>query len=222
MSLILPAVLIILFIILASILKIWRRYVTVKITHWLLMIYMVILMISMAITPFISTDFPARTEGKKDSWLDLYNDLHNGAYNRIDPDYIAQSEVFDYNHPTIRITSNREEDGTHIYVERKDTNDGKIEGFVYNTGFNINGYQFTDILAPIHLELNNDTLEINHPAIQNVKIAIAKKEFPINQFNGQKRTDVTSMGPDNQAIYLLIPANVEISNKYTNMTYVEK
>jgi hypothetical protein len=222
MSLILPAVLIILFIILASILNVWRRHVTVKITHWLLMIYMAILIIAMAVTPFISTDFPARAEWKEDSWLNLYNDLHNGAYNRIDPDYIAQSEVFDYSHPTIKIASNREEDGTLIYVERKDTNDGKIEGFVYNTGFNINGYQFTDILAPIHLELNNDALEINHPAIQNVKIAIAKKEFPINQFNEQKRTDVTTMGPDNQAIYLRIPADVEIRDKHTNVIYVEK
>jgi hypothetical protein len=222
MSLILPAVLIILLFIFTFMLKVWKRYVTVKITHWLLMIYTVILIIAMAITPFISTDFPARAEGKEDSWLDLYKDLHNGAFNRIDPDYIAQSEVFDYDHPTIRIASNREEDGTLIYVERKDTNDGKIEGFVYNTGFNIDGYQFTDILAPIHLELNNDTLEINHPAIKNVKIAIAKKEFPITQFNGQKRTNVTTMGPDNQAIYLRIPANVEISNKHTNMIYVEK
>lgn len=186
------------------------------------MIYLGILIIAMAITPFISTDFPARAEAKEDSWLNLFNVLQNGDFDQIDPNYIAQSEVFDYNHPTIRIASNREEDGTLIYVERKDTNDRKIEGFVYNTGFNINGYQFTDILAPIHLELNHDTLEINHPAIQNVKIAIAKKEFPITQFNGQKRTNVTSMGPDNQAIYLRIPANVEISNKHTNMIYVEK
>jgi hypothetical protein len=221
MSLILPAVLIILFFIFAFMLKVWRRYVTVKITHWLLMVYTAILIIALAVTPFISTDFPARAEGKEDSWLDLFNFLQNGDFEQIDPDYIAQSEVFDYDHPTVRIASNREEDSTLIFVERKDTNDGKIEGFVYNTGFNVNGYQFTDILAPIQLELNNDTLEVNHPAIQNVKIAIAKKEFPITQFNGQQRTNVTTMGPDNQAIYLRIPADLEISNKYSNVIYVE-
>jgi hypothetical protein len=222
MSLILPAVLIILFFIFAFMLKVWRKYVTVKITHWLLMIYTVILIIAMAVTPFISTDFPARAEENEDSWLDLYKDLHFGSFDRVNPEYIVQSEVFDYDQPTIRISSNREEDGTHIYVERKDTSDGKIEGYVYNTGFNINGYQFTDILEPIHLELNYDTLEMNHPANQDVTIAITEKEFPITQFNGQKRTNVTTMGPDNQAIYLRIPANVEISNKHINMTYVEK
>jgi hypothetical protein len=222
MTLILPIVLIIIFFILAFILKVWKRYVTVKITHWLLIIYIGILFIAMAITPFISTDFPVRAEEKEDSWLYLFNVLQEGDLERVDPDYIAQSEVFEYDHPTIRIASNREEDGTLIYVERKDTNDGKIEGFVYNTGFNVNGYQFTDILAPIQLELTNDTLEIKHPAIQNIKIAIAKKEFPITQFNGQKRTNVTSMGPDNQAIYLRIPADLEINNKHPNVIYVDK
>jgi energy-coupling factor transporter transmembrane protein EcfT len=217
-----PIVLIIIVFLLAYMLKGWKKYVTIKITHWLLFIYMGILFIAMAITPFISTDFPVRAEGKEDSWLDLFKDLHNGAFNRVNHEYIAQSEVFDYDHPRIKISSNREEDGTHIYVERKDTSDGKIEGYVYNTGFNINGYQFTDILEPIHLELNYDTLEMNHPANQDVTIAITEKEFPITQFNGQKRTNVTTMGPDNQAIYLRIPANVEISNKPINMTYVEK
>jgi energy-coupling factor transporter transmembrane protein EcfT len=217
-----PIVLIIIVFLLAYMLKGWKKYVTIKITHWLLFIYMGILFIAMAITPFISTDFPVRAEGKEDSWLDLFKDLHNGAFNRVNHEYIAQSEVFDYDHPRIKISSNREEDGTHIYVERKNTNDGKIEGFVYNTGFNVNGYQFTDILAPIQLELTDDTLEIKHPAIQNITIAIAKKEFPITQFNGQKRTNVTTMGPDNQAIYLRIPADLEISNKYSNVIYVDK
>jgi hypothetical protein len=222
MTFIPPFVLLILVFLLAYMLKSWKRYVTVKITHWLLIIYLGILFIAMAITPFISTDFPVQAEGKDESWLDIYKVLHNGAFEQVDSDYIAQSEVFDYDYPTIRISSDREEDSTLIYVERKDTNDGKIEAFVYNTGFNINGYQFTDILAPIHLELNYDILEINHPDIQNITIAIVEKEFAINQFGEQKRTNVTTMGPDNQAIYLLIPADVEISNEHTNVIYVDK
>jgi hypothetical protein len=222
MTFIPPIVLIIIVFLLAYMLKGWKRYVTVKITHWLLIIYMGILLIAMAITPIISTDYPVRAEGKDDSWLDLYKDLHHGGYDRIDPDYIAQRKVFEYDHPSLNISSNREEDGTSIFVERKETNDGRIESFVYNTGFNINGYQFTQSLTPLHLELINDTLEMNHPDIQNITIAIVNKEFPITQFNGQKRTNVTTMGPDNQAIYLRIPADLEISNNYPNLTYVEK
>jgi hypothetical protein len=222
MTLILPAVLVLLIFIFAFMLKVWRRYITVKMTHWLLLVYLGVLILAMAITPFISTDFPVQAKGKEDEWLDLFKDLHNGAYDRVDSKYIVQSEVFEYHHHTIRIATNREEDNTSIYVERKDTNDGKIESFVYNTGFNVNGYQFTDILAPVHLEVTSDTLEMNHPATQNITIAIAKKEFPITQFNGGKRLNVTTMGPDNQAIYLRIPADMEINTSHPNLIYVKK
>jgi hypothetical protein len=195
--------------------KIRRRYVSVKITHWLLMGYTGLLLIAMAIAPFMITDLPNRATGADQ---EIYRHLSNGKIESIDPEFLVLKKTFDYENSSLTISSNRVE-GSLIYVERKEENDGKIEGYVYNSGLNINGYYFSDKLTPIDFKLDNDTLTIQHPNQQNIKLAMVQKEFTIKQFTGQKQNSVTT-GPDIEGIFLRVPKNVEISNKYSNLIFV--
>lgn len=198
--------------------KIRRRYVSVKITHWLLMGYTGLLIIAMAIAPFMITDLPKRATASTGADQEIYRHLSNGEIESIDPEFLVLKKTFDYENSSLTISSNRVE-GNLIYVERKEKNDGKIEGYVYNSGLNINGYYFSDKLTPIDFKLENDILTVQHPNQQNIKLAMVQKEFTIKQFNGQKQNSVTT-GPDIEGIFLRVPKNIEISNKYSNLIFV--
>jgi hypothetical protein len=198
--------------------KIRRRYVSVKITHWLLMGYTGLLILATAIAPSMITDLPKRATASAGVDQEIYRHLSNGEIESIDPEFLVLKKTFDYENSSLTISSNRVE-GNLIYVERKEENDGKIEGYFYNNGLNINGYYFSDKLTPIDFKLENDTLTIQHPNKQNIKLALVQKEFTIKQFNGQKRNSVTT-GPDIEGIFLRVPKNIEISNKYSNLIFV--
>lgn len=219
MTIILPLFLIIVVASLVFMVKAWKRFVTVKMTHWLLMSYVGLLLIAMVIVPFISTDLPDQVSASEQSRNEFYQHLGNGKIGSINPEYIAQHKTFDYENSTLKISSNRI-DGTLIYVERKDTNDGEINCFVYKRGLIINGFNFTDKLAPIHLELNKNTMNIHQPPPQDISLAMVKKEFTINQFSVENLNNET-MEPDQQVIYLRVPKDLEISNDQVNVINVE-
>lgn len=191
-----------------------RKFMTVKVTHWLLAIYIGILLLAVAILPFISDEHilqGERVEEKdyEEASGNLYQSLDKGDLSHIDGKYLIKKISLDYSNSDLKIVSNRNESTPTVYIERKSSDDQKIEGFVYNLGVQILGFNFSDRIIPMEVNLSKDTMRLNYPEHQEIHMTLVKKDFPINQFTGQKKFD-EYITHDDQVIYLRAPKNVKV------------
>lgn len=189
----------------------WRM---VKVTHWLLFTYVAILLLAMVLVPFVS-DKAQSLEGvqkvnEEGAMAETYTKLRNGEIDQINPKNLVGENHFDYQNQTLRIESSNE-NTPQIFVERKTTEDGGIDAFVYSTGFLIDGYDFSDKLKSYILELADDTLTLHSPGQQNIDISITNAPFPVRQFTSESSLHSSFSGGD-QIIYLRIPKDVEVVN----------
>ena len=95
--------------------NIGRKYVTVKITHWLLFIYIGILLLSIAVVPFISGGMPKKRSNQVQGF---YNALTNGKIDQIDNKYLTRKMSFDYKNSMLNIVSNMESLTTSLLREK--------------------------------------------------------------------------------------------------------
>ena len=204
--------------------KIGKGFFSIKMTHWLFIIYVAVLVIATAIVPFISDDTMDREVMKQEDIdqeiNDLFSLLHQGEINQIQEDYLLQSNHFEnYEHPTLTISSQTDY-GPEIFVERKTDNDGSIESFTYANGLLIGGINFSNKRKPISLEMVEDTLTIK-PISQEIRVSILSSSFPIRQFTGESMLD-HSFSTGNQVIYLKVPGDLKIiAEEQVNLVYVE-
>ncbi|MGE7185535.1 hypothetical protein ACQKKK_16515 [Peribacillus sp. NPDC006672] len=202
------------------------KFATPKVTHWLLFIYIGVLLLSTAFVPFI-IDGPMSQKGMEkvvdtDRELsDLYSKLNKGEIDQIDAKYLMKESNFsNHENQTIKVESSND-DGSQIFVERKTNNDDTIEAFIFGNGLIIDGYDFSSILKPYHLELMDDTLTINLPQQQDINLIITKADFPIRQFTGESIIN-PSFSTD-QGVYLRIPNNLElIADDHVFLEFIEK
>ncbi len=187
-----------------------RKVVTVKITHWLLLIYGAVLLLSIPFVTLLAND-PAlgreRVENwnEEQSWSNLYNALQTGNIEQLEPHNLLYQDSFDYDKQLLTVRKS-DENGA-IFVERKEVDDGKIEAFVLTNGLIVGGYDFTDKLTPNKIQLVDDTLRVFNPS-NKIEISIMREEFTINQFSGQSPiNDVSSIQLE---VYLKIPKSLEL------------
>ncbi|MGE1162716.1 hypothetical protein ACQJ0Y_05315 [Peribacillus simplex] len=202
------------------------KFTTPKVTHWLLFIYISVLLLGTAFVPFIIDDSMSQKGMDKvvdtDRELsDLYSNLNKGEIDQVDAEYLMKERNFsNYRNQTIRVKSSNG-DGSQIFVERKTNNDDTIEAFIFGNGLIIDGYDFSRKLKPYHLELMDDTLTINLPQQQDINLIITKADFPIRQFTGESILN-PSFSTD-QVVYLLIPNNLElIADDHVFLEFIEK
>ena len=192
--------------------KVGNKFITIKITHWLLIIYIGVLLLSTAIIPFISDERMERdTKEQVDidkEMNELDKKLREGKLDQIDDQYFLEKNIFtDYKNQTLRIVS-RSEYGPQIFVKRQKINNSTIESFTYVNGFYIGGDDFSDKLIPYKLELSEDTLTIT-PKEQNIRLSISTASFPVRQFTGESIFNHTSSSGD-QVLYLTIPSDLQL------------
>ncbi|MGG3495570.1 hypothetical protein ABES08_07125 [Peribacillus simplex] len=202
------------------------KFTTPKVTHWLLFIYISVLLLGTAFVPFIIDDSMSQKGMDKvvdtDRELsDLYSNLNKGEIDQVDAEYLMKERNFsNYQNQTIRVKSSNG-DGSQIFVERKTNNDDTIEAFIFGNGLIIDGYDFSRKLKPYHLELMDDTLTINLPQQQDINLIITKADFPIRQFTGESILN-PSFSTD-QVVYLRIPNNLElIADDHVFLEFIEK
>ena len=192
--------------------KVGKKFITIKITHWLLFIYIVVLLLATAIIPFISDERMERdTKEQVDidkAMNELDKNLREGKMDQIDDQYFLEKNIFtDYKNQSLRIVS-RSEYGPQILVKRQKSNDSTIESFTYVNGLYIGGDDFSDKLIPHKLELSEHTLTIT-PIEQNIRMSISTASFPVRQFTGESIFNHTSSSGD-QVLYLLIPNDLQL------------
>jgi hypothetical protein len=192
--------------------KVGNKFITIKITHWLLIIYIGVLLLSTAIIPFISDERMERdTKEQVDidkAMNELDKNLREGKLDQIDDQYFLKKNIFtDYKSQTLRIVS-RSEYGPQIFVKRQKSNDSTIESFTYVNGFYIGGDDFSDKLIPYKLELSEDKLTIT-PKEQNIRLSISIASFPVRQFTGESIFN-HSFSSGDQVLYLHIPSDLQL------------
>ncbi|MFA1710685.1 hypothetical protein ACDX66_03150 [Peribacillus frigoritolerans] len=202
------------------------KFATPKVTHWLLFIYIGVLLLGTAFVPFIIDDSMSQKGTEKvvdtDRELsDLYSHLTKGEIDQIDAKYLLKESNFSNHEIQIIKVESSNDEGSQIFVERKTNNDDTIEAFIFGNGLIIGDYDFSSILKPYHLELIDDTLTINLPQQQDINLIITKADFPIRQFTGESIID-TSFSSD-QVVYLRIPDNLKlIADDHVFLEFIEK
>lgn len=215
---ILPIVLVLLFGLFFFItVKIGKKYLTIKITHWLLLIYVGVLVLATIAVPLFAQEYEKierieqvdSEDGMIDPFSELFSKLSNGEVTEIDPLYLQEEKHFDvYPHESIRIVPNTN-NGQQIFVERVEKDDSTIEVDIYSTGLVVDGLDFSSLLKPSQVELTENILTIN-PIYQEFNFAIAGNGYPIRQFTGESMFEHHSFRSGDSFVYLRIPSDLEI------------
>ncbi|MEH7345045.1 hypothetical protein V7122_14425 [Bacillus sp. JJ1532] len=201
-----------------------RKFITVKVTHWLLMIYVGVLLISGFYLALLPQDRAASREAKEnwnEDWArdHFYNSLHEGNVDQLEGRQLIHAKTYDYAKNTLNIEITGYAD--RIYVERKDDDDGVIEARVYTDGLIVGGFDFSNKIPPVNFGLNDDRLNINYPNHQIINISVARKEFTINQFTGQHPINDV-IGDGVLAVYLIIPKSLQLQSEIADFQYVNE
>lgn len=154
----------------------------------------------------------------------FYEMIFEGNKKDIDPALIQKEWELEYEGKKLELSSLEGNFKESVIVKRKAENDGKIEGTYYSSLI-MNGTDYTDVLMPIDLSLEEDTLNIiGIPEGIDLHFAMYKNEFVINQFTGEKSwMDPNHDGYSNiQVLYLEIPKDLELIDTHgMGINYVE-
>lgn len=209
--------------------KISKKYLTIKITHWLLMIYIGVLILATIIVMIMAKDQAVinKIEQNKleaemfDSYNVLHQKLSNGEVADIDSIYLQNEFSFnDYQNESMKIIS-RAEYGPQVFVERKETNDSKIEATIYSTGLVVNGNNFSHLLKPLQLDLTEEVLTIT-PVHQNINLAISSNNYPVRQFTGESMFENHYFSSVDSFVYLRVPKDLKLERDELYFEYIFK
>ena len=139
-----------------------------------------------------------------------------GKFSTIESKLIEKKWNFAYHESKLNlITETDQYFGTQIYVERKNTNDDKIEAVVYRTRSSMNDMDISKLINPIRLKLAGNLLTLQNPKQAKLKFSMFNNVFAVTQF-----TDEASLFQhhssfyDGQSIlYMRIPKDLELIDK---------
>jgi len=145
----------------------------------------------------------------------LYNSALEGKIDKTGKKYLTKRWSFEYQDRKLNIAvENHESFNTGIVVERKNTNDNKIEAVYYKSRSSINGIEVTGRIKPIDIKLARNTLTITKQSMVKIQFSQFENVFSINQFTGGKMFYHESNFYEGQSIlYLRIPKKLELNNQ---------
>ncbi|WP_053361501.1 hypothetical protein [Bacillus sp. FJAT-27251] len=193
--------------------KIRSRFMSVKLTYWLLFIYAVLLLVATAAAPFVTTDVEGDekvVQSNHDEMMsDLYTKVSSGRISEIDPKHLKQENHFDdFDGNVLYISLSAGMDGSQIYVDKKNKDDRTVEFYIFGTELLVDDMDFSQHVPPSRVELSGKHMTIS-PVQQKVTISIASDSFPVRQRTGQPFMD-HSMSSGGQILYLRIPEDVKV------------
>ncbi len=190
-----------------------KHFFKIKITHWLILMYTFVLLATSVAAPFVSTktaEFTAQEpqEEAETVGYELTEMVKSRQLEKIDEKYISAEYLFEgVEQETLQLTSNLE-NWTHIYVDKKEVNDGKIEAVIYQQPLIIDGADFSEVLEPYEIELEGDKLTIRAKQ-KALNMAVMHSPFPVRQLTNVNMMHHSSIGGD-QLIYLKIPRDLKL------------
>jgi hypothetical protein len=155
---------------------------------------------------------------------ELYEAAIQGKIENVDSKYIVKTRKFDYPEKQLNIAVVNEDFlSASIFVERKTTNDGKIEALHYQTGSGLNEMALSDLMQPLGINIDKNTLLLENPEKLKLEFSQFQQAFPINQFTGKGDfSDINNFYDGTSILYLKIPKDLELNNTYEiDLQYVE-
>lgn len=198
-----------------------REHRPIKLAHWMFYGYIGVLLISAVLYAFIPNE--QATEKNTDlSWSKLYHDTFKGNPDVINPKLIKNSWVKEYRGKQLNI-SVKDDNTIDIFIDRKNDNDGKIEGFLYQSNTFVNGLSIDTHFEPNYLYWSGDTLAITPPIEKKLKFVSSNREFIVAQFMDDRDHDHSEFALGRQILYLRIPSDLKIiNNARFNIQFVDK
>lgn len=192
---------------------------SVKVTHWLFIIYVSVLLLSLLGSFFIKgKELDIRT-GEIQNFFSL---LERGKIEDIPENNILKKEIFDFTEDELFITAGYTNEHFHsVIIEEKEEDDGKLELYIYGN-IQINNMNFTEKLASPKVELVNNQLTFYQLSFQEIKVVSVKKDFVVHQFQG-KELFSTRTHVDYPCVYLRIPKGLKIiEDDHLYFQYINK
>ncbi|MEH7493904.1 hypothetical protein [Neobacillus niacini] len=155
---------------------------------------------------------------------ELYEAAIQGNIENVDSKYFVKTRNFDYTEKQLNIAVVNEDFlSASIFVERKTTNDGKIEALHYQTGSGLNEMSISDLMQPLGINIDKNTLMLENPEKIKLEFSQFQQAFPINQFTGKGDfSDTNNFYGGTSILYLKIPKDLELNNTYEiDLQYVE-
>lgn len=222
---ILPIVVLVIFIVLFFIMfRIGKRYMTIKITHWLLFIYIGVLLLATFSVVFVGGDRVNHQRVEQttvENWKNgIKTQLINGEISKIDSRLLINEKHFQYDNKAKLTIEYQSDFFPEIFIERKQSNDDEIEAYVFSNGFVVNGIDFSELLTPYQLEIVNETLYIS-PIYQELNLSIVSDPFAVRQFTGMSMFDHSYNGRE-LTVYLRVPADLEVAGEDIYLEYINR
>lgn len=196
--------------------------------RWIFVGYLSILLLCSGLSPLlpkgeISYQKVDVNQLERDS-NELYKAAIQGKIENVDSKYIVKTRKFDYSEKQLNIAVVNEDFlSASIFVERKTTNDGKIEALHYQTGSGLNQMTISDLMQPLKINIDKNTLILENPEKLKLEFSQFQQAFPINQFTGKGDfSDMNNFYDGTSILYLKIPKDLELTT--TNeiaLEYVE-
>lgn len=205
-------------------LRMKKQYLPSKKLIWVLCGYVAVLLISTAVYLLIPTMQSTQDHSRPSDTI--YNKIMSGDYSSIDPKLIALKQEKDYSKKELRIGLGHfvfdDSESESVFIERKATNDGKIEAYLYQPTYIINGVDVTRKLPSLQLEWSDGTLIIIQPEKVKLKFALPAKELIGSQFSGDGDLGHdTYMVSQDQTLFLRIPKDLKVINKVKGAIQIE-
>ncbi|KAA9019482.1 hypothetical protein [Niallia endozanthoxylica] len=204
-------------IIIAIIMK-GKKFVTIKFTYWLLLIYIGVLIISLVAASFVMGDSTKVREivlekDIRENRLELEKQLSSGSFEQIDANYLLKQSSFEYHQPSMKMMINGHF-APRIFIEKKEQDDGVIDAYAFSSGLYIDGVNFTERITLPTFSLNNNQFEISLPDNhEGINISMIKNEFTITQFIGGAASFFNPIEHNESIIYLRLPKSLTIQTE---------
>ncbi|GIN86645.1 hypothetical protein J6TS2_30310 [Heyndrickxia sporothermodurans] len=143
----------------------------------------------------------------------VYDLVAHGKIDQINPALLDKKWEKNFPHKQLHLkVDNNEYLNLTILVERKATNDDKVEGIFTKPQMTVSGLDITSKLKSQQLEWLNDTVTFIQPEPVELKFSVFEKEFFITQFtektmeHDRHSTDLSGQ----TLLYLRIPKDLTI------------
>lgn len=205
-----------------------RKYISSHRAGWIFGGYIVILLFCTVLVALIPTKEMADTKKVNVKDLEkegnvLFEDAQNGRIDKVNPDLIEKKWDIHYSGRKLTVNTDTGEPLDNlIFVERKKSNDDKIEALFYKTRSSMNGMDISELKRAPSMSLMGDTLTLKKPKLVKVEIYQFQNSFPVSQFTNEQMFNHHTFFSEGQSIlYLRIPKDLEITDTANlNLQYV--
>ncbi len=186
--------------------------------NWVLRVYTAVLLSSVVVLYMLpKQDFAASTT-YLDQFTGIYEAGKAGKLGSTNGVYAKGNWSFEFSGSQLKISS--EYPNALIFVQRKDSDDGKLDLIDYVTSSTFDGIDYTDKIKPPKVALVRDELIVKSPGPYQVDYVKFDKDFAAAQFSDESSSQPGSGFLSGEALVLRIPKNLTIDNPQKIVQFV--